>query len=142
MLHFPLIHPEILVALAAAGHGSTVLLADANYAHSTGTNPAAALVHLNLRPGLVTVEQVLATLVEATPFEAASLMAPDDGSPSPWAERYAGMLGPQVPVDLLPRAAFKAACRSTDLALTIATGDDSHYSNVLLRIGAVPPAHG
>ena len=98
MLRFPLIHPQILAALAAAGHGSTVLLADANYAHATGTNPAAVLVHLNLRPGLVTVEQVLATLVEATPFEAAALMAPDDGSPAPWAERYAAMLGAGVPV--------------------------------------------
>lgn len=140
MLRFPLIHPQILAALAAAGHGSTVLLADANYAHATGTNPAAVLVHLNLRPGLVTVEQVLATLVEATPFEAAALMAPDDGSPAPWAERYAAMLGAGVPVAMLSRDEFKAACRSTDLALTIATGDDSHYSNVLLTIGAVPPA--
>jgi L-fucose mutarotase len=59
VLRFPLIHPPLLAALGAAGHGARVLLADANYSHSTNANPGAALIHLNLRPGLVTVDQVL-----------------------------------------------------------------------------------
>lgn len=139
MLLYPLIHPGILSALARAGHGSTVLIADGNYAHSTGTNPAAPLVHLNLRPGLVTVEQVLDALVSAIPVERATLMSPDDGSPSPCSEQYAAVLGDQVPVHLLPRAEFREACRSLDLALTVATGDDRHYANLLLTIGAVAP---
>ncbi|MDE9365407.1 RbsD/FucU domain-containing protein [Luteipulveratus sp. YIM 133132] len=139
MLRFSLIHPQILSALAAAGHGSTVLVADANYAHSTGTNPAAPVVQLNLSPGLVSVAQVLSALVGAAPFERARLMAPDDGSASPCAHEYGAMLGPQVPVEVLPRVAFRDACRGVDHALTIATGDDRYYANVLLTIGAVPP---
>lgn len=139
MLHYSLIHPEILAALAGAGHGSTVLLADANYAHSTGTNPSAPVVHLNLRPGLVTVEQVLTALVGAAPFERATLMTPDDGSPSPCKDVYAALLGADVVMDVVPRTAFRDACRSVDLALTVATGDDRYYTNVLLTIGAVPP---
>ena len=139
MLRFSLIHPQILSTLAAAGHGSTVLVADANYAHSTGTNPAAPVVQLNLSPGLVSVVQVLDALVGAAPFERARLMAPDDGSPSPTAHAYAARLGPQVPVEVIGREQFRDACRSADHALTIATGDDRYYANVLLTIGAVPP---
>ena len=37
MLRFPLIHPPMLAALAAAGHGARVLLADANYSHTEAT---------------------------------------------------------------------------------------------------------
>ncbi len=140
MLHFPLIHPEILGALAAAGHGSTVLVADANYAHSTGTRTGCPVVHLNLAPGLVTVEQVLLALVGAAPFEAAALLRPDDGSPSPVRERYTRLLGADVPVSELPRAQFRAACRGEDLALTVATGDTAFYANALLTVGAVAPA--
>ncbi|WP_318783043.1 RbsD/FucU domain-containing protein [Cellulosimicrobium sp. SH8] len=36
MLRYPLLHPGLIGALAGAGHGSRVLLADANYPHSTG----------------------------------------------------------------------------------------------------------
>ena len=52
MLLFPLIHPPLLAALAACGHGGKVLIADANYSHSTNVSPRAALIYLNLRPGL------------------------------------------------------------------------------------------
>src|SRR6266700_2290785 len=50
---------RVRAALAACGHGGKVLLADANYSHSTNASPRAALIHLNVRPGLVTVDQVL-----------------------------------------------------------------------------------
>lgn len=139
MLLTALIHPGILAALAGAGHGSTVLVADANYAHSTGTRAGAPVVHLNLAPGLLTVDDVLGTLVTAAPFERGTVMAPDDGSPSPVLERYAATLGGAVPVDVAARAEFRAMCRCEDLALTIATGDDRYYTNILLTIGAVPP---
>ncbi|MEN5074545.1 RbsD/FucU domain-containing protein [Isoptericola cucumis] len=59
MLRYELLHPGLVGALAAAGHGSRVLLADANYPHSTGARAGAERVHLNLRPGLLTVDQVL-----------------------------------------------------------------------------------
>jgi L-fucose mutarotase len=76
VLRYELLHPDLLRALAAAGHGSRILLADANYPHSTGANPGAARVHLNLRPGLVTVEQVLEVLLDAVPVESAAVMVP------------------------------------------------------------------
>jgi len=65
VLRFPLIHPPLLAALAACGHGGKVLIADANYSHSTNAGPRATLIYLNLRPGLVTVDQVLAPTLRA-----------------------------------------------------------------------------
>ncbi len=50
MLRFPLIHPPLLAALAACGHGGKVLLADANYSHGTNVYPGATTIYLNLRP--------------------------------------------------------------------------------------------
>ena len=55
MLYGPMTHPQFLRALAAAGHGSKILLADANYPHTTGVNPRCELISLNLAPGLLDV---------------------------------------------------------------------------------------
>ena len=63
-------------ALAAAGHGSRVLVADANYPHSTGTPAPSAWCHSNLRPGLVTVDDVLEVLVAAVPLSRATVRDP------------------------------------------------------------------
>jgi L-fucose mutarotase len=138
VLRYQLIHPGLLAALAGAGHGSTLLIADSNYAHSTHTRPQAPVIHLNLRPGLVTVTDVLAVVLDASPVEAAALMRPDDGSPGPMEPEYRRLLGDTVPILSLERAAFHHACRSADLAATVATGDQRHYANVLLTIGAQP----
>jgi aryl-alcohol dehydrogenase-like predicted oxidoreductase len=80
MLRFPLIHPPLLAALAACGHGGKVLLADANYSHSTNVHPGATTIYLNLRPGLLTVHQVLEPLLQAVPVEAADVMTSGDGT--------------------------------------------------------------
>ena len=68
MLRTRLIHPEILAALAAAGHGSQVLVSDGNFPHATATPPAARRVYLNLSPGRVTVTEVLEALAASRPL--------------------------------------------------------------------------
>ncbi|MGH3657684.1 MAG: RbsD/FucU domain-containing protein, partial [Micromonosporaceae bacterium] len=80
MLKTRLIHPEILTALAEAGHGARLLIADGNYPYSTGLGDATPLVYLNLAPGLVTVEQVLDVLLDAIEVEAAAVMVPFKGT--------------------------------------------------------------
>ncbi len=140
VLRFPLIHPPLLAALGAAGHGGKVLLADANYSHSTNVSPAATVIHLNLRPGLVTVEQVLEPVLAAVPVEAVMVMRPDDGSTPAVFPRYREMLGDGLPLQPLGRLEFYAECRKPDLAVCVATGDDRLYSNVLLTIGYIRPA--
>ena len=76
VLRTPLIHPPLLAALAGAGHGGKVLIADANYSASTNVNPAAARIHLNVRPGLVTVADVLEPVLATVPVEAVEVMTP------------------------------------------------------------------
>jgi L-fucose mutarotase len=139
MLRYRLTHPELIGALAAAGHGSTVLLADGNYPHATGAGPRARTIHLNLRPGMVPVDDVLATVLDAIPVEAARVMVPDDGPEPPVFGRFRELLGP-VALEPLDRFAFYDAARGPDLAVAVATGDQRLYANILLTIGVVPPA--
>ena len=142
MLRSPLIHPPLLAALGAAGHGARVLIADANYSHSTNVYPGAALIHLNVRPGLVTVDQVLEPVIDLAPVESVSVMQPDDGSTPEVFARYRELLGDGLPLQPLGRLEFYATCRETDLAVCVATGDDRLYANVLLTVGYLTPRDG
>ena len=139
MLRYRLTHPELAAALAMAGHGSTVLLADGNYPLATATAPAARRVFLNLRPGQVPVDDVLATVLDAVPVEAARVMAPDEGPEPPVFATFRDLLG-DVPLGTLDRAGFYAAARGPDLAVAVASGDQRLYANILLTVGVVPPA--
>ena len=142
MLRSPLIHPPLLAALGAAGHGARVLIADANYSHSTNVYPGAALIHLNVRPGLVTVDQVLEPVVDLVPVESVTVMQPDDGSTPEAFGRYRELLGDRLPLQPLGRLEFYATCREADLAVCVATGDDRLYANVLLTVGYLTPGDG
>ncbi|MEW2395427.1 RbsD/FucU domain-containing protein [Streptomyces sp. NPDC046862] len=135
MLLTELLHPGILAALAEAGHGSRVLLADGHYPASTATGTRAKTVHLNLAPGQLDVTTVLDVLLRALPIESAQVMVPPEGEPEPLAiAEYRSMLAP-VPVGTLGRHEFYDAARSPDLALAIVTADIRTYANLLLTIG-------
>jgi L-fucose mutarotase len=141
MLTTGLIHPEILAALGSAGHGSQVLIADGNYPFSTGTNPAAARVYLNLSPGVVSATDVLAAVGTAIPIEAARVMVPDDGlEPAIFAE-FRTLLGNGHDLEPMRRFDFYDAARGPDVALVIATAERRVYANLLLTIGVRPPEH-
>ncbi len=47
-----------------------------------------------------------------------------------------------MPVDVVGREQFRIACRSPDLAATVATGDERHYANILLTVGALAKPGG
>jgi L-fucose mutarotase len=136
MLTFPLIHPPLLAALAAAGHGSRILIADGHFPCSTHANPAAAMIHLNLRPGLLDGDQVLETLMDAVAIEHAVVMA-SDGAPVPAHDAYRAALGEEVTFEAVERFAFYDLARASDVAVVIATGDRRQWSNLLLTIGVV-----
>jgi L-fucose mutarotase len=137
MLRYPLIHPPLLEVLAAAGHGSRILIADGNYAHRANSHPRARVIHLNLRPGLVSVDQVLEVVAEAVPVDSAAMMRPDDGSAPHLDVDYRKHLAEGTPLEMLDRADFYAACRHPALDATIATGDQRYFANILLTVGAV-----
>jgi L-fucose mutarotase len=138
VLRTRLIHPQILGALAAAGHGSQVLLADGNYPHATATPPGATRVYLNLSPGRVTVTEVLEALAPTVPVEAAAVMRPHDAEVPAVLQEYAALL-PGTPVEAVERFAFYELARGRDVTLAIATGDQRLYANLLLTLGVVDP---
>jgi L-fucose mutarotase len=136
MLKFKLIHPEILAALASAGHGSRVLLADANYPFATGAHPRAPRVYLNLAPGILAVTDVLRVLSQAIPIEAAAVMMPDGGQEPGIFEEFRALL-PALALEKLARFDFYTQASGSDLALLIATGEQRLYANLLLTVGVV-----
>lgn len=135
MLTYRLTHPVILAALAGAGHGSTVLLADGHYPVATAAGPNAVEVHLNLSPGMVSVTDVLSAVADAAPLESYTVMEPpaSHGEPEIFGE-FARLL-PGVARTGLDRFAFYEAARSDDLALVVQTGDVRTYANILLTLG-------
>ncbi len=135
MLQGKLIHPQILAALAAAGHGGTVLIADGNYPFSTAANPQAPQVFLNLMPGMVRVTDVLAAVVSAVAVEAAAVMQTPDGVEPPIFREFRALLPADMEFTPLDRFEFYDAARGPHLALVIATGDQRLYANILLTIG-------
>lgn len=144
MLNYSLIHPTISQVLAAAGHHSKILIADGNYPASSKRGPRAELVHLNLAPGIVTCGQVLEALVSAVPLDAVNTMGipPDDpyaiqGDPPVWDEYRAILSRGQLPLQLEPidKWQFYEAVATDDHVLTIQTGDQALWANVLLTIG-------
>ena len=67
MLKHTLIHPQINAILGAAGHHSTILIADGNYPASSKKGPNAQVISLNLSPGVVNCTQVLEAILSAVP---------------------------------------------------------------------------
>lgn len=144
MLKSQLLHPQILAALGRAGHSSKVLISDGNYPHSTRKGPNAEVVYLNLAPGLLSATDVLKTLISAIPIEKAEVMdyartGPHalKEDPTIWAEFNEIFKGAKLDLELskVERFAFYEAASTPDVCLTIATGEQRIYANLLLTIG-------
>lgn len=144
MLKHQLIHPKINEVLARAGHHSTILIADGNYPVSTKRGPNSELVCLNLAPGVVTVAQVLRAVLSAVPVDRVNTMGipPDDlyaqkGEPPVWDEFRAALKEAGLTLQLGPiqKWEFYQAVASPDHVLTIQTGDQALWANVLLTMG-------
>ena len=144
MLKHQLIHPKINQVLARAGHHARILIADGNYPASTKKGPNAELVSLNLSPGVVTVAQVLRALLSAVPVDQVNTMGipPDDpyaqqGEPPVWNDYREIIVDAGLKLKMAPiqKWDFYEAVASPDHVLTIQTGDQALWANVLLTIG-------
>lgn len=136
MLHQRLIHPSILESLASAGHGSKILIADANYPASTRLGENADLVYLNLAPGKPTATEVLDILLTAVPVEDAAVMTPQD-APEPLIFQEFRSLLPHLELTKFDRFEFYEEASGPDTCLQIVTGEQRIYANLLLTIGVV-----
>lgn len=148
MLKHTLLHPVINQVLGRAGHHSKVLIADGNYPAYNTLGPNAELVCLNLAPGVVTCCQVLEALLTAIPVEAANTMGipADDpyagkGDPPVWQDYRRILQTAGCPLELRPiqKWDFYNAVASRDHVLTIQTGDQALWANLLLTIGVRQP---
>lgn len=138
MLKHKLLHPEILYAIAGAGHGSKILITDGNYPASTKEGVCAETVYLNLSPGIVKVTDVLDVILTAVEIEEAYVMSPASGEEPEIYKKFQQSL-PQIPLTKLGRFEFYEQASSSDTCLQIVTGDQRLYANILLTIGVVKP---
>jgi L-fucose mutarotase len=146
MTKTPILHPQILNALARAGHSSKILIADGNYPSHTRRGPNADVVYLNFAPGQMTVTDILIGIANTIPIELAEVMEPLKSGPyamkndPPIFKDFRKILkAHQATLDLtkLERFSFYDAAGSRDVTLTIVSGDQRLYANILLTIGVI-----
>ena len=144
MLKHQLIHPKLNALLGAAGHHAKILIADGNYPASTKKGPNAEVVHLNLAPGLVTVAQVFETILSAVAIDAVNTMGipADDpyaqkGEPPVWEEYRKVLKRARAKLKLEPiqKWEFYEQVASSDHVVTVQTGDQALWANLLLTVG-------
>lgn len=141
MIYGALTHPQLLRALAAAGHGSKILIADANYPHTTGVNSRCELVSLNFAPDMLTATQVVEVLKEVIPIEKAEIMvpAPDvERMEIPIHDDFKALL-PDVEFGEISRFDFYDTARTDDVGIIIATGERRLYGCIFLTVGVRQP---
>jgi L-fucose mutarotase len=144
MLKHLLIHPQINAVIGRAGHHATILIADGNYPASAKKGPNAELVCLNLMPGVVTCAQVLRAVLSAVPVEAAHTMMYETtgpyaltADPPVWAQYREEIqrAGHKLELQSVEKWDFYKAVATPDHVLTIQTGDQQRYANLLLTVG-------
>jgi L-fucose mutarotase len=137
MLKYRLLHPQLIGAVARCGHGSRILIADANYPHVTGAPAAAERVYLNLARGLIGASDVLQVLLEAVPVESAFVMLTAENQEAPVVAEYRALMPAGVTWQGLARFEYYEAVQSPDTCLVIATGEQRLYANLMLVVGVV-----
>ncbi len=144
MLKHRLIHPKINEVIGRAGHHAKILIADGNYSAWSKRGPNAEVVSLNLMPGLVTCTQVLQAILSAVPIEAAYTMNYQTtgpyalkSDPPVWNEFRQALRDAGLQLELEPIEKFKFydAVTTPDHVLTVQTGDQQLFGNLLLAIG-------
>lgn len=139
MLKTEIIHPELLCALAEAGHGARILVADGNYPVTVKSPPRARIVYCNFVPGTVSGVDMVRVLAKTIPIESALFMMPPDGVMPDIVREYHALIGAGLPLESRDRFGFYAEASSADTHLVIATGEQRPYANLLLTVGVVKP---
>lgn len=137
----PLLHPDLLHALAAMGHGDELAVVDANF-------PAAAVARRLLRLDGASAPRALRAILSVLPLDtftetpAAVMAVVGDPAAVPAAVREFQPLvdeaaGRSVALVRLDRFAFYERARAC--AAVVATGDTRPYGNIILAKGVLNP---
>ncbi|SNT31642.1 RbsD/FucU family protein [Tropicimonas sediminicola] len=137
MIKSDILHPQLLAALARAGHKAQILISDANYSFVTNSAPEAEIVYLNFAPGTVASAEILKGVCKLINVEMARMMAwPEDFENALHAE-YVEILPDDTPMEFVAREEFYALAKSSDTLLVIASGETRRFANILLTVGPV-----
>ena len=131
MLKTACIHPEIMRILSLCGHGDKILIADGNYPLDSKSGNAAK-VYLGLTGGSPEVTQVLKVISQVVNIEKAEVMVPDGDQPPIFSE-FKNILG-GMELSGLDRFAFYDACCEPNVCLSISTGEQRIFANILLTV--------
>lgn len=132
----PLLTPHLLHALAAMGHGDTIVFIDANYPSTRGRRT----IPLHGVPMADVLDAVLRVLpLDTFIANPATVMQAVDGSEQPAIADIDAVLGAHgaKPAERLERFAFYTAAEQA-YALVV-TGERRFYGNVILTKGVIPP---
>jgi L-fucose mutarotase len=147
MLKGKVLHPEILAALASAGHLGKVLISDGNYPHNSAPNTRAKIVWANFTPGVVDAVTILRLIAELVPIEEVAVMAPAKkgmyamkNDPPIWSD-FRKVLDQKSDFrgefTKLQKPQFNELARDPHTCLVIATAETQIWANVLVTIGVV-----
>lgn len=139
MLRSTILHPELLYGLSLCGHGSQILIADANFPVNTKTPPTAKKIFLNIAPGLVDATTILKLLMDIIPIESVTIMITPDLVEQPIHTVYKSLLTSTIPITGFKRMEFYQCAESKDTCLAIATGETRRFANLLLTVGVIKP---
>ncbi len=139
MLTTPVIHPEILAALARSGHFAQIMIADGNLPVGAMKGPNASIVYLNFQPGLLSTLKVLEGILSVCPIQGATVMQKPSEADASIHLEYQRLLG-EVEWNELERWAFYDKIREPSTTLIIATGEQRRFANLLLTVGVVKMA--
>lgn len=138
MINGSIVHPDVLAALARAGHSSKVLIADGHFPSATLLGLDVPKVYLNYAPGLLSVTDVLRPLVESVVIEAAVGATFEDGTkPDIWAD-YEEILPAHLTLGEVKGSELTTQFDDRGLGLVILTGETRPASCIVLTLGIRP----
>lgn len=127
-------HPDVLAALARAGHTSQILIADAHFPAPSLLAPSVPRVQLNYAPDLLGVADVLGPLAKTVPIEAAvGATHEDDSLPEIWPDYEEAL--PGLEIGRVRGSRLTTAFDPDRLALAILTGEMRPASCIVLTLG-------
>lgn len=135
MINGSVTHPDVLAALARAGHTSKVLIADGHFPAATLLSPQVPRVFLNYAPGLLSVSDVLGPLLEAVEVQDVVAATFEDGSKPPIWEDYLRLLPDHLHLGEVKGSELTTAFTDQELGLAILTGELRAASCIVLTLG-------
>lgn len=135
MINGSVTHPDVLVALARAGHTSKVLIADGHFPSATLLSPDVPRVFLNYAPGLLGVTDVLGPLLDVTEVQDAVGATFEDGSKPPIWDDYLRLLPAELTLREVKGSELTTEFTDRGLGLVILTGELRPASCIILTLG-------